>query len=82
MFIIIVLCIICAFLCKNVITIDNSVRNIEGMEDFQYWNDLGRKELEQALKFSKNINTNVAKNIILFIGDGMSLPTSTAARLF
>ena len=27
-------------------------------------------------------NTNLAKNIILFIGDGMSLATVTAARVY
>ena len=29
----------------------------------------------------QSINTNIAKNIILFIGDGMSNPTITAARI-
>ena len=47
-----------------------------------YWNDRGRKELEKALKISTTINTNIAKNIILFIGDGMSLATLTAARIY
>ena len=28
------------------------------------------------------MNTDIAKNIILFIGDGMSSPTLTAARIF
>ena len=28
-----------------------------------------------------SINTNIAKNIILFIGDGMSNPTISAARI-
>ena len=26
-------------------------------------------------------NTNIAKNILLFIGDGMSVPTLTASRI-
>ena len=30
----------------------------------------------------RSINTNVAKNIILFIGDGMSLTTLTASRIY
>ncbi len=28
------------------------------------------------------MNTNKAKNVILFVGDGMSLPTLTASRLY
>jgi len=40
----------------------------------------GEDELETALNLTPN--TGVAKNIILFIGDGMSLPTVTAARTF
>ena len=27
-------------------------------------------------------NENIAKNIIIFIGDGMSLPTLTASRIY
>jgi alkaline phosphatase len=34
------------------------------------------------LKGSADINTNLAKNVILFVGDGMSLPTVTAARIY
>lgn len=34
------------------------------------------------LKQSETFNTNVAKNVIIFIGDGMSLPTVYSARLY
>lgn len=34
------------------------------------------------LKLSQKLNQNKAKNIILFLGDGMSNPTITAARFF
>lgn len=44
-----------------------------------YWLRAGRQALTQALKY--NVNTNRAKSSILFIGDGMSLPTITAARI-
>ena len=30
----------------------------------------------------EEINTNVAKNVIIFVGDGMSLPTVTAGRIY
>ncbi|MEK9842453.1 alkaline phosphatase [Thalassospira sp.] len=33
-------------------------------------------------KLMEQDNTNRAKNIILFVGDGMSIPTVTAARIF
>ena len=73
---------ICVLLCRNVNTIKNLRGNTEEFENHMYWNDRGRKELEKALKISTTINTNIAKNIILFIGDGMSLPTLTAARIY
>jgi alkaline phosphatase len=28
------------------------------------------------------INTNLAKNVIIFVGDGMHLPTVTASRIY
>ena len=34
-------------------------------------------ELEETLNVLSNPNLNVAKNIIIFIGDGMSLSTVT-----
>lgn len=47
----------------------------------EYWFEEGRLELEKALKL-ENFNKNKAKNVVLFLGDGMSLPTVTAARIF
>ena len=65
-------------------------------EDLNYWREKGSLELEKALNLQ--LNENVAKvimkyflsvilssgrqNIIIFIGDGMSLPTVTAARTY
>ncbi|CAL4059846.1 unnamed protein product, partial [Meganyctiphanes norvegica] len=46
----------------------------------KYWNDEAQKELKEALALE--LNTNVAKNVILFLGDGMSIPTLTAARVY
>jgi len=51
-----------------------------GDEDEEFWKSKAEAELEKAL--SMEPNTGVAKNIIIFIGDGMSLPTVTAARVF
>ena len=49
-------------------------------EDMNYWREKGTSELERAINLQ--MNENVAKNIILFIGDGMSLPTVAAARTY
>ena len=49
-------------------------------ENQDFWLLKGEDELEEALSLEPN--TNLAKNIILFIGDGMSLPTVTAARVY
>lgn len=44
-----------------------------------YWYELGKRQLIQAKKLQ--FNNVKAKNVILFIGDGMSLSTITAARI-
>ena len=33
-------------------------------------------------KLAQRPNTNQAKNVIIFVGDGMSIPTVTAARIY
>ena len=43
---------------------------------------LGRDAIQESLEKSADINTNLAKNVIIFVGDGMSLPTVTAARIY
>jgi len=54
-------------------------KDIVGEETSDYWLALGQDELNSALERTEN--KNIAKNVILFIGDGMSLPTVTAARI-
>ncbi|XP_037626473.1 intestinal-type alkaline phosphatase-like [Sebastes umbrosus] len=44
-----------------------------------YWNNKGRQALYTALNNQPNIHQ--AKNIILFLGDGMGVSTVTAARI-
>lgn len=41
---------------------------------------MARDKLKEALKIHNNMN--IAKNIILFIGDGMGISTVTAARIY
>ncbi|XP_013407398.1 alkaline phosphatase [Lingula anatina] len=45
-----------------------------------YWYKLAQEELKKALNTKPN--TNVAKNVILFLGDGMGVSTLTAARIY
>ncbi|XP_066946237.1 alkaline phosphatase-like [Macrobrachium rosenbergii] len=45
-----------------------------------YWLKLGREEIEEALL--KPTLTNVAKNVILFMGDGMGITVNTASRIY
>lgn len=44
-----------------------------------YWNNKGKQALDAAMKVQPNVRQ--AKNIILFLGDGMGVPTITAARI-
>ncbi|KAK4293357.1 hypothetical protein Pmani_033934, partial [Petrolisthes manimaculis] len=49
------------------------------VEDAAYWRKDGQEELARQLGI--NPRRTKAKNVILFLGDGMSLPTVTAARI-
>lgn len=53
---------------------------LEDLETTEFWFAKGEEELSRAL--SKKENNGRAKNIIIFVGDGMSLPTVTAARVY
>lgn len=48
--------------------------------DQSHWRALGDEELKTAL--NKKIIDGVAKNVILFIGDGMGLTTITSSRIY
>lgn len=41
---------------------------------------MAQENLKKNLQ--KQWNTNIAKNVILFLGDGMGIPTITAARIY
>lgn len=45
-----------------------------------YWRIQAQQKLQEQLE--RTMNTNIAKNLILFVGDGMSLTTVTAARIY
>ncbi|XP_074531987.1 alkaline phosphatase, tissue-nonspecific isozyme [Halichoeres trimaculatus] len=52
----------------------------EQEKDPKFWNAWAQRTLKNALML-QSLNTNQAKNIILFLGDGMGVPTVTAARI-
>ncbi len=46
----------------------------------EYWLEEGESSLFRSLDtVTKKVNEH-AKNVIIFVGDGMSIPTVTAAR--
>ncbi|XP_012280687.1 alkaline phosphatase 4 [Orussus abietinus] len=49
-------------------------------EDMSFWLKSGQENLQRVLSIRKN--ENQAKNIIIFIGDGMGMSTITAGRIF
>ena len=50
----------------------------EDMEK-QKWFDYSKKRIDESLK--RKLNGNVAKNLILFLGDGMGASTVTSGRI-
>ncbi|MEQ1619902.1 MAG: alkaline phosphatase [Methylococcales bacterium] len=56
------------------------VSAVETIETPEFWMNSGKKSIKAAEQL-KPINTT-AKNVILFVGDGMGISTITAARIF
>lgn len=50
-------------------------------DDKQYWRDYGEKYLKKVLKSQKIKGVEKAKNVIFFVGDGMSFATIAAGRV-
>lgn len=46
----------------------------------KFWNDWAQRTLQNALTI-QTLNQKIAKNLIFFLGDGMGVPTVTAARI-
>ncbi|XP_005192158.2 membrane-bound alkaline phosphatase [Musca domestica] len=58
-----------------------TVRNINELNP-EYWYENAQTYLEQKLQQQNKLNMNKAKNVILFLGDGMSVHTLTAVRSY
>lgn len=48
----------------------------------EYHLDKAKKFIDEQIKKKRHLNKNIAKNIIIFLGDGMSVPTIAAARIY
>ena len=55
-------------------------RSTRKSETASYWLNSGQMELDEALRLEPN--KKLAKNIVLVIGDGMSLSTNTGGRIY
>ncbi|XP_011193269.3 membrane-bound alkaline phosphatase [Zeugodacus cucurbitae] len=53
-------------------------KTIAGEDNTEHWLDQGRQFVEQ--KLHTPVNKNIAKNVIMFLGDGMGITTHSAAR--
>ena len=47
--------------------------------DPQYWMDKAKMDIDNAMAMTEN--NNIAKNVILFVGDGLDITTITASRI-
>ena len=43
---------------------------------------MAENEIEHTLDVLSQVNTKLAKNVVIFVGDGMSIPTLTASRIY
>uniref|UniRef100_A0A6B2E4V7 Alkaline phosphatase n=1 Tax=Phlebotomus kandelakii TaxID=1109342 RepID=A0A6B2E4V7_9DIPT len=51
-------------------------------EDSDYWVRLSESHLRRKLSSARTGDQNLAKNVIIFVGDGMGMPTITAGRIY
>ena len=59
------------------------IYQVPNADDKEYWHNYNINYLKKILNsHSKNSDSRGAKNVILFIGDGMSLATVAAGRVF
>ncbi|XP_059621979.1 alkaline phosphatase 4 [Phlebotomus argentipes] len=51
-------------------------------EDRDHWVRLSERHLRRKLNSGSTGEQNLAKNVIIFVGDGMGMPTITAGRIY
>lgn len=63
-----------------IVVVVNAGRNDWSIEkNAKFWNEQARLSIEEMLR--REENTRVAKNVIMFLGDGMGVTTVTAGRI-
>ncbi|XP_078683100.1 alkaline phosphatase-like [Branchiostoma floridae x Branchiostoma belcheri] len=50
-------------------------------KDPMFWNNMAKNSIQDALQIQRNHNTKIAKNVVMFLGDGMGVVTVTSARI-
>lgn len=60
---------------------DGAVWRSPNNDDRNYWRDYGEKYLRKILKSQGIKEVDVARNVIMFVGDGMSFATIAAGRV-
>ena len=60
---------------------EHSSRNPVQVENFDFWRRQGFQNLRDAVT-RQSRNENKARNVIIFVGDGMGSPTVAAGRIF
>lgn len=51
-------------------------------EEEGYWREYGNERLQRQLTAAASINRRVAKNVVIFVGDGMGPQTVTMSRIY
>ncbi|KAL4221524.1 hypothetical protein ACF0H5_019781 [Mactra antiquata] len=69
----------CVVLISGICCIYATGRNQKNDESAEFWNKFAGDELKKAKRTKPNIA--VAKNVIMFLGDGMGVSTVTAGRI-
>ncbi|XP_035680739.1 alkaline phosphatase-like [Branchiostoma floridae] len=47
----------------------------------QFWNNMAKNSIQDALRIQRSHNMKIAKNVVMFLGDGMGVVTVTSARI-
>lgn len=70
-----------ALLLIHEIFVDGAVWRSPNNDDAKYWREYGEKYLKKILKSQGIKGVEKAKNVIIFVGDGMSFATIAAGRI-
>lgn len=72
-------CFFYAIINLTVLSLSNAQHDWSNDQNPEKWNKLAKDTIDEIL--SRKLNKNIAKNLIMFIGDGMGISTVTAGRI-